>query len=62
MKTVVWVMAILTGVLLFSTTVCGLWVRSSGQADESSITFHMAIGIATAVVTAATLILSLLRR
>ena len=62
MKTVMWVMAILTGVLLFSTTVCGLWIRSSGQAEESSIQFHMVIGIATAVVTAVTLVLAVLRR
>ena len=62
MKTVILIMAIVTGVLLFSTTVCGLWVRYSGQADESSTQFHMVIGITTAAVTAITLILAVLRR
>ena len=54
-------MAIVTGVLLFSTTVCGLWIRTSGQADESSTAFHMTIGIATAVVTVLTLVLAVLK-
>jgi hypothetical protein len=54
-------MAIVAGVLLFSTTVCGLWIRTSGQADESSTAFHMMIGIATAVVTVIALVLAVLK-
>ena len=61
MKTVVLIMAIVAGVLLFSTTVCGLWIRTSGQTDESSTAFHMMIGIATAVVTVIALVLAVLK-
>ncbi|MCP4541052.1 MAG: hypothetical protein GY832_28280 [Chloroflexi bacterium] len=61
MNTVRWIMAILTGLLLFSTVVCGLWIRYSGEADNGSISFHMVIGIATAIATAVTIVLSVIR-
>ena len=60
MKTTIIITAILTGLLLFSTIVCGLWIRNSGElVEESSIIFHMVIGLATALVTAGTVILAL---
>jgi len=61
MKTAVLIMAIVTGVLLFSTVVCGLWIRYSGEADESSIGFHMTIGIATAVIAVAAMVLAVIK-
>lgn len=57
MKTIFLIGAILTGLLLFSTVVCGLWLRSHQPVDPSSLQFHMIAGLATAAVTAATLIL-----
>lgn len=58
MKTILIVSAIISGLLIFSTVVCGLWLRYSGQpVEESSISFHMTIGLATALITAATVIL-----
>ena len=62
MKTVLLILAILSGVLLLSTAVCGLWIRYSGEADESSTQFHLLIGLASVAVTAVTLVLAVLRR
>jgi hypothetical protein len=53
MKTVFVIGAILTGLLLFSTVVCGLWLRAHQPVDPSSLQFHMVIGLATAGATAA---------
>ena len=62
MKTAVLIMSIVTGVLLFSTCVCGLWIRYSGEAiDDSSINFHMVIGIVTAIVAVITMALAVLK-
>jgi hypothetical protein len=59
MKTITLIAAILTGLLLFSSLVCGLWLRYSGEpVEESSLTFHMLIGLATALVAALTAILA----
>jgi hypothetical protein len=50
MKTLLIVSAVLTGLLLFSAVVCGLWLRYAGSAiAESSPTFHMGMGLAAAV-------------
>lgn len=43
------VMAIITAILLLSTLICGLWIRYSGEADDSSVTFHMGIASVTVV-------------
>lgn len=58
MKTLVIVLDVLAGLLLFSTLVCGLWMRSQVELDPSSVGFHATIGIATVVVTALAMILS----
>lgn len=49
---------VLAFVLMSSTVICGLWIRFSGKADDSSVAFHMNIALATvAVVTAAIVML-----
>ena len=53
MKTAVIILDILTGILLFSTLVCGLWMRAQPQVDPSSIKFHMSVGIPAALFAAA---------
>lgn len=61
MKTTMLIATILSGLLIFSTVTCGLWIRNNGEAvDESSLVFHMAIGLATALVTAITVVLGLI--
>jgi hypothetical protein len=51
MKTVSHVAIILSLVMLASLMICGLWIRFSGQPiDDSSIKFHMTLGIATSAV------------
>ena len=62
MKTMMIILAILSALLLFSTVVCGLWIRYSGEVvEDSSITFHLVIGLATAVVSVVTLALAVFR-
>ncbi len=43
------IIAIITGLLLFSTIVCGLWISANKVTDVSSIKFHMNIGIASVI-------------
>lgn len=61
MKTVILILAIVSGLLIFSTTVCGLWIRYSGEADESSTSFHLGIGVLTGLSTLLTLVLAVVR-
>ena len=61
MKTAVLIMAIVTGLLLFSTVVCGLWIRYSGEVDESSTSFHMTIGIVTAVIAVGAMVFAVIK-
>ena len=50
MKTLALVVSVVTGVLLFSTVVCGLWLRFSGEEiTAGSRLFHMVSGLLTAV-------------
>lgn len=51
MKTLRVVLNVSTALLLASTAICGLWLRSQGATvDPSSIGFHMTIGLLTVVV------------
>ncbi|HYE09895.1 MAG TPA: hypothetical protein VEF53_06935 [Patescibacteria group bacterium] len=43
------IIAIITGLLLFSTLVCGLWIRANKVTEMSSLNFHMIIGIASVI-------------
>ena len=62
MKTILIISAILTGVLIFSTVVCGLWLRYSGQEiAKSSLDFHMVIGLLTCAAMVATTVMALAR-
>lgn len=47
MKTAFIILTVLSGLLLFSTTVCGLWIRAQENVEQSSINFHMGIALLT---------------
>lgn len=49
MKVISLIIAIITGLLLFSTLICGLWINANKVTDPSSLKFHMNIGIASAI-------------
>ncbi len=56
MKTIQIIMTSLTGILLFTTVVCGIWMRYSGAIiKEADKTFHMASGILAVIFVAVTL-------
>lgn len=62
MKTLLFILTITTGLLLFSTIICGLWLRSSSENfTVSSLNFHTMIGIATAIIAMLTIILAVVR-
>jgi hypothetical protein len=62
MKTALIISAIVTGLLLFSTVVCGFWLRYSGQEFEtSSLNFHMMSALLTAAATVSTIVIALAR-
>ena len=62
MKVLTMVLAILAVLLLFSTVVCGLWLRYSGEViEESSRQFHMVIGLTAALTSVAAIGLSIWR-
>lgn len=59
------IMAVITAILMFSTTVCGLWIKSQGDniTDKTgSLQFHTTIGIATAISVAILLITVFIKR
>jgi hypothetical protein len=63
MKMLEWIMIILTGLLLFSTVVCGLWLRYSGKPVEpSSLDFHMIVGMLAAISTVITIVILMMRK
>jgi len=63
MRMLEWIMVIVTGLLLFSTVVCGLWLRFSGQKIEaSSLDFHMIVGLLAVAATVVTIILLMIRK
>lgn len=43
------IIGIITAVFLFSTLVCGLWIRANNVTEESSLRFHMTVGIGSVV-------------
>lgn len=62
MRIALWITTGLTGLLLFSTLACGLWIRSRGDAAaQSDINFHMGIALLTIAVTVVTLVMYVLR-
>jgi len=62
MKTLQTILISLTGILLFSTFVCGVWMRYSGAIiKEADKNFHMISGILAVVLVAFTLFLTVRR-
>ncbi len=62
MKTITMIMAVLTGLSLFSTMVCGLWMRNSGvEIVESSLNFHLGVAVLTAILTVVTVVMALVQ-
>ncbi len=52
MKTILMIVSIITGLLLFSTTICGMWIRRQSLSAEeyaASVGFHANIAYATAL-------------
>lgn len=49
MKIITIVIAVVAGLLLLSTLICGLWIKSKGLTDISSLNFHMQIGIGSVI-------------
>lgn len=49
MKLFVNLLSIITGLMLFSTLVCGLWIKANSISDPSSLQFHSTIGIISVV-------------
>lgn len=59
MRVVQIILAIISAILMFSTLVCGLWIKNAGAAvtdRASSVQFHITLGIATAIFVFLTLI------
>jgi hypothetical protein len=62
MKTLLVILTSVAGLLLFSTTVCGLWIQYASQpVDASSIRFHMVVGLAAVLVSAIALVLGMIK-
>ena len=62
MKTLEISLIALTALLILSTMICGLWIHSVVENQTAdSIRFHMQIGLATAILTIATLTVSFVR-
>ena len=49
MKTIYLIVGTLTGLLLVSTLICGLWIKANHINDVESLNFHMNIGIGSIV-------------
>lgn len=43
------IIVIITGLLLFSTAICGFWIKANKITDITSINFHITIGSLTLV-------------
>lgn len=61
MKLFTSIMAIMSLIFIFSTLLCGLWIRNKGLLDEGSITFHAKLGIATVIISIITIIMLLVQ-
>jgi len=47
MKTTVVILDVVTGLLILSTLICGLWIKAQPEIDPSSVNFHMGIALLT---------------
>lgn len=57
MKIATLVSSVLTVLLMTSTMICGLWMKSNNITDPSSFGFHTACGIASVIFSVITLAL-----
>lgn len=57
MKAATLISSIITGLLLLTTMICGLWIRENNITDASSLEFHVTSGIASVIFSFITLIL-----
>lgn len=60
MRILVWILSVSSLLLVFSTAICGMWIR--GNRDKiadlaSAASFHMNLGIATTVVVVAAIVI-----
>jgi hypothetical protein len=64
MKVFTKIMAILSMLLMAFTMICGAWIANSGKVTDlaSSASFHMMLGIITAVAVFVTCILAMVRK
>jgi len=57
MKIATLISAVITALLMTSTMICGLWMRSNNITDPSSFEFHVNCGIAAVVFSLITLVM-----
>lgn len=57
MKAAALISSIITGLLLLTTMICGLWIRANEITDQGSLDFHVTSGIASVVFSFITLTL-----
>jgi uncharacterized BrkB/YihY/UPF0761 family membrane protein len=60
LKSIALISAVITALLMLTTMICGLWIRSNGVTDPSSFDFHIRCGIASVVFSFVTLALFIL--
>lgn len=53
------IIAIITALLLASTLICGLWIKTNRVSEISSLNFHMNIGIISVIFGFITIVLLL---
>lgn len=58
MKTALLILDVVTGLLIFSTLICGLWIKAQPELDPSSVTFHLGIALLTTGFVVVTLVVA----
>ncbi len=58
MKTAVVILDVVTGLLIFSTLICGLWIKAQPEIDPSSVSFHLGIALLMSVFVVVSLLVS----
>jgi hypothetical protein len=58
MKTALLILDVVTGLLIFSTLICGLWIKAQPEVDPSSVSFHMGIALLTTGFVVVTLVVA----
>lgn len=48
MRTLAVILDVVTGLLLFSTIICGVWIKTGPKAEAGSVGFHLGIALLTA--------------